>query len=181
MWWFFECRNSWVDKRNCFVSSRESFVGANPTCGSILFKSHVVRVVSPWDAVKAGSYEDEESWVKRLWKLTTLAGSSKSSTGNPIEAYEPLNDAYVQVPWRYLLVKRTSISNIGYTYSRKGTVERHWDKRSFWRVSQAQLRHLIANEARSKGRTQERSLHSPHFKDALQQTTWYCPPFGQLA
>ena len=32
----FWCRNSWVDKRNCFVSSRESFVGANPTCGSIL-------------------------------------------------------------------------------------------------------------------------------------------------
>ena len=30
-----------------------------------------------------------------------------------------------------------------------------------WRVSQAQLRHLTANEARSKGRTQERSLHSP--------------------
>ena len=171
LWW------NW----HTYLAKNQGFVGSNRISSTILLKSHVVRVVSPWDAVKAGSYEDEESWVKRLWKLTTLAGSSKSSAGNPIEADELLNDAYVQISWRYLLVKRTSIPNIGYTYSRKGTVERHWDKRSFWRVSQAQLRHLIANEARSKGRTQERSLHSPHFKDASQQTTWYCPPFGQLA
>ena len=37
--------------------------GALPPLPTNFLESRVVRVISPWDAVKAGSYVDEEDWV----------------------------------------------------------------------------------------------------------------------
>ena len=41
--------------------------GALPPLPTNFLESRVVRVISPWDAVKAGSYVDEEGWVNAYW------------------------------------------------------------------------------------------------------------------